>query len=172
MKQLHKYKHQQGAGIIKVIVLTPFVIMGLAVLFFIYTEINKAYWDHQVKELCEKDGGVTVYEVVHLTKEEYLKNDGRNGSIRVPPETASYASKYSYLYNYKKKFINKSNPSVYRWESVIYRKIDNKKFGKVVSYHRGGGDFPTIIGHPSGFDCNDMNIKLNVIQQIFKIKEQ
>lgn len=153
--------------IIKWLFIVPVAVVLLGV---IGTEINKAYWDYQVRQMCEKDGGVTVYEKVELTLKEYEKYGGFNGAISAPPKTASYADKYPYLSTFEKEIIHKSNPSVYRWEATIYRKSDKKIFGKVVSYHRGGGDFPTIISHPSGFDCKDMNIKLNIEEEIFYIK--
>jgi hypothetical protein len=42
-----------------------------------------------VKEWCEKDGGVTVYEKLELTKEEYQRNSGKNGFMRVLSENSS-----------------------------------------------------------------------------------
>jgi len=165
-------KNQRGVGVIKLVFLIPLVLIGLVVLLYIYTELNKSYWDYRVKQMCEKDGGVTVYETVELTSEEYIRLGGFKGSIPVPSETASYAEKYLYLSTFEKEIIHKSNPRVYRWESAVYRKLDRKILGKVISYHRGGGDLPTIIGHPSGFDCKDMNIKLDVEKKIFSIKEK
>ncbi|MBK8306680.1 MAG: hypothetical protein IPL00_06020 [Gammaproteobacteria bacterium] len=44
---------------IKWILLLPLILAGLGIA---YCEANKAYWDHRVRELCKKDGGVTVFE--------------------------------------------------------------------------------------------------------------
>jgi len=166
------FNKQYGVSVIKFIALTPLILIGLVVLAFIFTLLNKAYWDYRVEKMCEKDGGVTVYEKVELTQEEYKKYGGIKGAIRVPPKTASDADEYLYLYRFEEKeIINKSNPSVYRWEATIYDKSNNKAYGKVVSYHRGGGDFPTIIGHPSGFDCKDIGIELG-LRQFFILKEK
>ena len=163
------FNKQYGISVIKFIALTPLILIGLVALAFVFTLLNKAYWDYRVEKMCEKDGGVTVYEKVELTQEEY---NGLNGAIVVPLETSSYIDKYLYLLIFKKEIINKSNPSVYRRLATVYRKSDQKEFGKVVNYHRGGGDFPTIIGHPSGFDCSDMGIKLNIEEEIFYVKKQ
>lgn len=165
------HKKQQGFGVVKFFVSIPLVLIGLVVLVFVYTELNKAYWDYRVKELCEEDGGVTVFETVELTKEEYEMYGGIKNVIPVPSETALYADKYAYLSRFKKQLIREKNPSVYRWVGSVYRVSDKKVLGKVVSYHRGGGDFPTIISHSTGFDCKDINIKLDVEQQIFSVKE-
>ena len=62
-------KAQQGFGLVKVLISIPLVLIGLVILAFAYTELNKAYWDYRVKELCEKEGRVTVFETVELTKE-------------------------------------------------------------------------------------------------------
>ena len=169
--RMNRVNKQRGIGIIKLIALIPVILIGLVILAFIFTLLNKAYWDYRVRQMCEKDGGVTVYEKVELTEEEYKKYDGFMGAIIVPPETYSDTNKYLYLSKVEKEIIRKSNPSVYHRQATVYRKSDGKKFGKVVNYHRGGGDFPTVISHPSGFDCKDMGIKLNVEQQIFSVKE-
>ena len=34
-------------------------------------EVRKAYYDSQVRKMCEKDGGVTVIESVTLKRAEY-----------------------------------------------------------------------------------------------------
>lgn len=164
------YKRQQGVGIIKTIVLTPFVIIGLVIFLFIYTEINKAYWDHRVAELCEKDGGAVVFERVILTKEEYELNDGRKGVINVMSEDTSKTT-HQYAWKSITKIINEKKPYVRRTEYVTYRKSDNEKLGLLITYSRRGGDFPTVISHPSSFSCKDIigfEQDLNINIFIFK----
>jgi hypothetical protein len=111
------------------------------VLVFANTELNKAYWDYRVKGWCEKDGGVTVFETMELTKEESEMYGGIKDVIPVPSKTASYADKLECLSSYKKQSIRDSNPSVYRWFGTVYRVSDKKILGKVVGYHRGGWGF-------------------------------
>ena len=148
----------------------PAVLVGLVVLSFFFFEARKSYWDSKVREMCEKDGGVIVYEKVMLTKEEYEKYGGIDGVIQVPGETSSIAHKYLYLANYEEKNINK-NPNVYKRVISIYRKSDKKVLGKMTIYHRSGGDFPTIISHPSGFGCKDLpNFELDVVRKIFGVE--
>ncbi|MCF7982638.1 MAG: hypothetical protein K9K86_11700, partial [Pseudomonadales bacterium] len=121
-------KNQQGIGIIKLLFLIPLVLIGLVILFYIYTELNKAYWDSKVRALCEKDGGVTVYEVVNLTKDEYLQNEGKNGLIRVMSKRTS-KKEHQYAFVSKTNVINAKKPYVRRTEYVTYRKADNKQLG-------------------------------------------
>lgn len=131
---------------------------------------SQVYWDHKVKELCEKDGGVTVYEKVELTKEEYERNDGKNGVIRVMPEDTSL-SKHDYAWRSIDTVLHESNPEVWRTEYTTYRKSDKKELGKWVTYSRRGGDMPTGISHPSSFSCGDISgFKSDVIEQIFSVK--
>lgn len=60
--------------IINWIIAAPFLLLGaalvVALLYLVYCEANKAYWDSKVRELCEKDGGVTVFEKVELAQGE------------------------------------------------------------------------------------------------------
>lgn len=152
--------------LIKWILLVPVLLVVVGV---IATEINKAYWDHKVRQWCEKDGGVTVYEKVELTQEEYERNDGNNGFIVPWPERTSKAEHDFYTKQFTEIF-HSSNPVVKRLEFIAYRKSDGKELGKMVTYGRTGGDFPTGFAGTS-FTCADMkNIALDVEKQIFTFK--
>jgi rRNA maturation protein Nop10 len=163
-------KTQQGFGLVKVLVSIPLLLIGLVILAFSYTELNKAYWDYRVKELCEKDGGVTVFEKVKLSKEEYELNEGRNGAINVMSEDTSKTA-HQYAWKSITKVINSNQPHVWRTEYVTYRKSDNKELGTWVIYSRRGGDFPTGVSHPSKFSCRDIEgFETDVIKVIFLIE--
>tara|TARA_R110001583_G_C5666995_1_gene410296 strand:+ start:4014 stop:4490 length:477 start_codon:yes stop_codon:yes gene_type:complete len=151
--------------IIKWLLLLP---VALIVLGVIGTELNKGYWDYQVKKMCHRDGGATVFETVFLTQEQYKKNDGDGGMIRILPKRMTKP----YHEFYRKRIttiIKKSNPDVTRSESIIVRKSDEKELGKSVYYSRRGGDFPTGF-HPSSFSClNIANINFNLEKKVFLI---
>jgi hypothetical protein len=53
--------------LIKWLLFAPIVLIGLGVLG---TELNKAYWDSKVKALCEKEGGVTVFEKMEISRKQ------------------------------------------------------------------------------------------------------
>lgn len=162
-------KQYLGLGLLGWIAAIPAILIGLIAIGFIGTEINKAYWDSKVRERCEEDGGVTVYEAVSLTKEQYLKNDGKNGVIRIMPKRTS-KTYHEFYWENMDTVINKSNPKVIRSEYITYRKSDEKKLGKWVTYSRRGGDFPTGF-HPSSFGCVDMfGFKTNTAKEIFSIE--
>lgn len=163
-------KAQQGSGIVKVLVSIPLVLIGLVILALAYTELNKAYWDYRVNELCEKDGGVTVFEKVKLSKEEYELNEGRNGAINVMSEDTSKTA-HQYAWKSITKVINSNQPHVWRAEYVTYRKSDNKELGTWVIYSRRGGDFPTVISHPSSFSCRGIEgFETDAAKKIFFVK--
>ena len=113
-------KAQQGFGLVKVLISIPLVLIGLVILAFAYTELNKDYWDYRVKELCEKEGGVTVFETVELTKEGYEMYGGINGVISVPGEGSSVANRFRYLARRSDEVIRSSNPRVRRFESIVF----------------------------------------------------
>ncbi len=134
-------------------------------------EVNKAYWDRQVRELCELDGGVVVYERVELTPEEYRENDGYLGEIYIPTENSQGSEKYSFFQRTTLTSIKKAFPAVRRFESVIYRRSDKTEIGRYVSYTRSGGDFPTGVSESSTFSCADIEPKQTKISdQIFSVK--
>ena len=43
---------------IKWILLTPVILIALGIA---YCEANKAYWDHRVRELCQKEGSIKTH---------------------------------------------------------------------------------------------------------------
>lgn len=133
------------------------------------TGVNKAYWDYQVKGMCERDGGVEVFEVVSLTKDQYLKNAGNSGNIQILSKRISKA-RHDFYRQIEDTVINGSNPRVVKSEYITYRKSDEKILGKFVTYSRVGGDFPTGF-HRSSFSCADMiGFKTNTIKEIFLVE--
>ena len=72
---------------------------------------QKSYWDSQVKELCERDGGSTVYEVIELTQEQYKSLGGFDGGLPVPELRADRPG-YPYVREWSETRIRESNPEV------------------------------------------------------------
>jgi len=152
------------------IAIKPLALMLCAISLTACATPSQMYWDHKVKELCEKDGGVTVYEHIQLTKAEYDRNDGKNGIIEVMSEDTSL-SKHEYAWRSITTEINHSNPEVRRTEYITYRKSDKKELGKWITYSRRGGDIPNGISADSHFGCKDVpGFQSNAIEQIFSIK--
>ena len=164
-------KNQHGVGAIKLLFLIPLALMGFVVLFYIYTELNKAYWDKKVRRLCEKDGGVTVYEEIELFKSNYptLKFTSKN-SLILPSEQET-KGKEPFFYRFSSQVLRAGDPEIRKYEDFIVMREKKKVLGKRIIYSRVGGDFPTGISHHSSFSCRDIrSINTNLSTSIFHIQ--
>ena len=119
---------------------------------------QQAYWDEKVKEMCEKDGGVTVYEQVRVSRAEISRRvlpmtaDGKL-SVTVKelahPEAPVYAIE-------QVTYLRESNPRVRRTEYLVMRRADQAVVAKWVVYARAGGDSPTGVSEGTSFICPDL----------------
>ncbi|MEO1768102.1 hypothetical protein, partial [Thiobacter aerophilum] len=121
----------------------------LAISFF---EGRKAYWDYQVRKMCEKDGGVFVVQQIHLNADDYRRLGGEQGEIPIP-ERGSAPTKAEYVSDTVRRVIREGNPSVWRTEATIHAVANDKIIARYINYSRRGGDFPTFA-HPSSFSCD------------------
>ena len=133
-----------------------------------YVPGQQLYWDAQVKEMCEKDGGVTVYETIELSEEEYKRLGGIYGGLPIPDERSD-RSNHPYVRERIESRIREANPEVVRTEELIKRRSDGKLLARSVSYSRRGGDFPTGLAHDSSFSCPQ---QAQLSKQIFRLKEE
>lgn len=146
------YYRMQGIGIIRVLVLIPIMLTLLLALIFAFYEGRKAYWDYQVREMCEKDGGITAHERIRITAEDYRRLSGTQGEIPIPERRSANATA-EFVSVTQEIIIRKSNPQVWRRETAIQAVDGDRLLARYVSYARVGGDFPTIA-HPSSLLCN------------------
>jgi|SRR5687768_1764201 len=132
-----------------------------------YVPGRQSYWDQRVKELCEKDGGVFVYERVKLSESEYRLLRGSGGAVIVPtknqagPDTPYFAETQTTK-------IRDGNPEVYRRETLIVRARDGKVLSRQITFGRIGGDIPSPA-HSSSFGCRDVGLRFDVVRDTFEI---
>ncbi|MDK1030156.1 MAG: hypothetical protein QGD96_12625, partial [Anaerolineae bacterium] len=138
-----------GMGLIGWVVAIPVVLVVIA---FLFCEANKAYWDHKVTEMCEKDGGVTVYEKVEISKTDYPDIQVTSKNLLILPSEKNVKLGYPFFYRYRMYYMRQGFLNVVRHEQSIVRSHDGKLLSKHISYGRSGGDFPTGF-HPSHFSC-------------------
>ena len=120
--------------------------------------------DAEVRRLCEKDGGIKVYEVVKLPAERFNKY----GQIRIPyKEIAKEGDEF--YYESTMDFLKKGNPDLLRLHFKVYRTKDNKLLGESISYVRRGGDIPGPWHH-SSFGCPENADITDLKRQLFIIK--
>ena len=150
----------RGLSTIGWLITMPIVLLILAIGFY---EGRKAYWDAEVRTMCEKDGGIKVFETVKLDRQEYVLLLDKFGQL-LPPKQNYTSSKVTIIHTDTSSFIRRSSPEVRRDELAIIRRSDNKVLGVSVSYSRVGGDL--IALHPTYFSCpkQSQNIFTNVIQ--------
>jgi hypothetical protein len=152
--------------LIAAVVLAPIVILVVGIGG---CEARKAYYDWQVRQMCETDGGVTVYERVTLTRDEYRRLGGLNGTIPVPEERSAEPN-YPYVAQTRRTNIRDSDPWIWRSESVYRRRPDGRELARIVSYSRVGGDFPFTASHPSAFSCPEQAKLVTEERGVFSVE--
>jgi hypothetical protein len=151
----------QGASLVKSILLLLAALVVLLLLAVGFFEGRKAYWDYQVRGMCEKDGGTKLYQRVSLPK-QYLDSDG---FIRIPSSNkADINDLFSYSVETQK--IKEGELAVYRYHVTVMRRSDSVLLGESVIYGRSGGDFPTFA-YPSRFVCPENHGESQLINAIF-----
>lgn len=149
--------------IVAAVVLIPILVLVLGIGG---CEARKAYYDWQVQKMCEKDGGVTVFERVTLSNDEYVRLGGSGGQIPLPEERSAPAN-YPYVSKTTRTTVKEGSPQITRAEALIARRADGKVLARFVTYTRIGGDF-TSWAHHSYKMCELP--RGNVSQQIFTVE--
>lgn len=124
---------------------------------------RQSYWDAQVRERCEKDGGITIHERVKISKKDALFLWGQG--LPLPTENTRKDSPYFWEMTEEK--IRDSYPKVARTEDLVKRRSDGKVLGKSIRYWRSGGDFPAGLSEATSFICPQ---HANLSEQIFLIE--
>lgn len=125
-----------------------FLALLLAIAFY---EARKAYWDFRIERMCQKDGGLTVFEEIRLSADDYERLRSRSGTIPLP-ERGSADRAAEFFSHTQEEVIRERSPRVAREEVTIYALDGNRMIARYISYSRSGGDFPTYA-HPSYFLC-------------------
>ena len=137
------------------------------------------YWDHEIQELCEKDGGVVVYEQVPISRVEIASGvlplnwpSGRIGkgdpNIGVSPKRYMRPGAPAYEGAEIRTDLRIDDPEVWRSETPIFRSSDNKIIARMVVYFRRGGDV-LPLDNRSGIYCpRNIGSQLN---KLFAVSE-
>jgi len=108
-----------------------------------YVPGEQSYWDAQVREMCEKDGRVQIFERVSISKQEL---DGMlrtgEGVISLKMKDSAKIEDTVYLESSETN-IREGIPRVRRTEWLAVRRADKKVVARWYSYGRIGGDIPT-----------------------------
>ncbi len=139
----------RGGALAKLLIGIPVGLLVLLALTLAFYEGRNAYWDWRVKQLCEKEGGIKVYEVITLDAATYDSMRDQFGAFSVPSK--KYALNAPIFQTSMQTEIRRWNPSVWQIESSIQRTADGKVLGTYTSFGRVGGDLVAL--HPSSFGC-------------------
>jgi hypothetical protein len=117
----------------------------------------KAHYDRQVREMCAKDGGVRVYEMVRLAPEKF----NEWGQVRIPYKLRAKPDD-QYFYESLTNQLRNGNPEIWQSQHKVYRRADDKLLGESLGYARRGGDLPgpwheSSFGCPGNADITDLN---------------
>jgi hypothetical protein len=130
--------------------------LAAAIVIAGFTQLGceKAALDRQVAELCEKDGGVKVYEAVRLPPEMFDR--AGNPFPGWPPEKRPGQD---YRYVLEIRYLKQGEPvqlfsegRLSRETEKVIRVTDGKLLGESISYSRVGGEV-ILLGHPSSKRC-------------------
>ncbi len=131
-------------------------------------EARKAYYDWQVRKMCETDGGVVLSGYVQLTSTQAQQLGKVSSFVSIPTERLARGDEPAFT-RHTESVLRDSDPRLTRWEEIIYRRADMKEVGRIVRFRRAGGDFPTLA-MPSSFSCPDEREVLSQRQAVFRIQ--
>ena len=137
MKTLHSLTTRAVATLVEVsaILATIVILAGCAG----YVPGAKPYWDSKVKEMCEKDGGVRIFQKLRISSHEAELLSSGNGELGIPVKQLAKPNSPAYAV-LTTTTVRKGTPSVTRTESTIYRRSDQAVLAQWVVYTRSGGD--------------------------------
>jgi len=128
--------------------------------------------DKELQVLCEKDGGIKVYETVTLPKSQFDETGmprGKNwNGIDMPSKLDPDYYQSSWTEILKKGDPLKGEVQMSKYLTNIRRQSDRKLLAVSIKYGRTGGDsyFSLLLGgHPSGKLCPDST--KNIIETVF-----
>jgi hypothetical protein len=115
-------------------------------------EAAKAYYDWRVRGMCDKDGGLIVYQQLPVTAEVLAELTSTHGHIRLPYESQEPLQTPAY-FEITSVPLREGYVTLMRHEILVVRRSDSKILARVVSYGRSGGDFPFTGDAASSFSC-------------------
>lgn len=134
-------------------------IILLPILSLVFLEGRKAYWDNQVTKMCNKDGGIKIYDKTNKPLTYFLNK----GFLKIPSEYKSTINN-EYFLRTKNTNIVEGRLSVGEHRTQLIQRKGDMVIAEIVSFGRSGGDFPTFA-HPSFYTCSTDK---NLLESMFK----
>jgi hypothetical protein len=129
------------------------------------------YWEARVREMCEKDGGVRIFERVLVTPAQ-VKTLPRVGSHLVVPEEGNAKPDTPVFRRISRTQIRDDDPPIVRHEETIVRRYDQRIVGVAVSYSWTPVEYPSsFIAHPAKMWCPDLEQIYEGIERVYRLEE-
>jgi hypothetical protein len=140
---------------------------AFSILLFVplFAGCEKWRFDEQAKQLCARDGGITVYETVTLPPERFDKY----GQVRFTSRDLAAPSD-EFFYDWEITYLRKGDPDLVRHHFKLVRRRDGKVLGESVSYSRRGGDLPLGFQR-SSFSCPTESGNARLGERVFARKD-
>ena len=119
---------------------------------------RKLQADFMVEELCKKDGGIRVFEIVRLPQERFSPQGNMvfSGNKNLPPLKEGSTPNDEFYFTHETNWIlpdsGFNSLAVWKTHQKLFRAKDGKLLGESIAYSRRGGD-PMGPWHPSSFGC-------------------
>ena len=146
-----------------------------------YIPGQKAYWNSKIDGMCEKEGGIEIYEKVVITQKDIddglIPRTWPSGSIGLGKPNLGFTVKKLAHENapvyaeWVITYIKQGYLDVYKSVFFVYRMSDNKLVAKQTTFARRGGDFPLGF-HPSSYSCPDKKTLTKDTQELYVIKDR
>jgi len=133
-----------------------------------YVPGRQAYWDAQVREMCERDGGVMIYTQIEVSEAQAVALPKIGPYFSISPRTTAKSNALAF-WDESVTILHDANPRVWRSEQVIRRRGDEKIIARVIRYIRVGGDIPSPA-HSSSFTCPDEAGLLAQREKVFVVQ--
>jgi hypothetical protein len=118
--------------------------------------------DEEVRQLCAKDGGIKVYQRVHLTGDKF----DESGFVNFYQRMSKNPLGPEYVFESQIDYYRRGNPEMWRNYYRVVRRIDGKVLGESISYSRRGGDLPGPW-HESSFGCPEHTGDATLLKEVF-----
>ena len=152
-------------------------VVALAAMFVGCASSMKSEVDAEVKRLCAIDGGIQIFETVDTAAESF---DSWGGLTFYRPSQGENALGPEYIFKWEKHYFHEGQPaldpseiSMRRDLVQIIRKGDGRLLGRLVTYHRAGGD-PAGPWMPSSYRCPEgiESSEAELLRQVFVRKQK
>jgi hypothetical protein len=150
-KPAKPFHRMRGVSVLKMLLFIPLALVLMLILAVAFFEGRKAYWDYRVREMCAKDGGVKINEVIEVDLHTYESFKNKFAQIDIPRTGDPRRVGSIAVHSYKEVYIRRSNPEVRRSELSVIRVSNGIVVATSTTYSRVGGDLLAL--HPSQISC-------------------